>query len=44
MRLYDKGEKMIEKNMDMVKIIRSLRNLKIFIKNTVLDKATMTKI
>ena len=39
-RLYDDGQKRMEKEFDVVKIIKSLRNIKIFLKNEKLDKET----
>ena len=39
-RLFEIGEAQLEKEMDMVKIIRSLRNLKVFIKDRVMDEKT----
>ena len=32
-RLYDDGQKRMEKEFDVVKIIKTIRNIKIFLKN-----------
>ena len=39
-RLYEDGQKRMEKEFDIVKIIRSIRNMKFFLKSTTMDKTT----
>jgi hypothetical protein len=36
-RLYDRGQERIEKELDIVKIIKSIRNIKILMKNSFMD-------
>ena len=43
-RLYERGEENLEKEMDIVKIVRNLRNLKIFIKKYIVDEETLEMI
>ena len=43
-RLYDRGEESLEKEMDIIRIIKDLRNLKIFIKSKLLDEDTSNMI
>jgi len=38
--LYKKGSDQIEKDMDIVKIVRDIKQMKIFIKNKFFDKVT----
>ena len=43
-KLYTKGQERIETEFNLVKIIKSLRNLKIFIQNTSMDQETKFKV
>lgn len=38
MRLYERGEERVENDLDIVYIIKTLRNLNIYMKNTNLTK------
>jgi hypothetical protein len=44
LRLFRRGEELIDKEMDMVKIIKAIRNLKVVLKSRLIDKATMFQI
>jgi hypothetical protein len=43
-RLFRRGEELIDKEMDMIKIIKAIRNLKVVLKSRIIDKATMFQI
>ena len=43
-RLYDRGTAQIEKELDMVKLLRTVRNIKIFLKQEVLTPEMKLKI
>lgn len=44
MRLFRRGEELINKEMDIVKILKSIRNLEVMLKSKILDKATLFQI
>jgi nicotinate-nucleotide pyrophosphorylase len=45
LRLFNKGEEQVEKDLDLVKIIRSVRNIKLYLKkSTEVDALTKTKL
>jgi hypothetical protein len=43
-RLFERGQERLEKEMDIIKMIKSLRNIKIFLKSKLLDPRTNMKI
>ena len=43
-KLYEKGQERIESELDIVKIIRSIRNMKVLLKNSFMDEEIKYKI